>query len=226
MDLETRLNKLINMCGEDTGSMLKNAYDTLTELRDIAKNGNSKHIVAYEKKKKALEDMIGAFEISYGMSYFKTIIEVGKYLTSQGYVIADRTLYEHKKQGKFVGVDAGYLKKDIDDYASKYLRRKDDDTEGLTYAEKKAKAEAEYKEIKTEKEKIAIDEAMGRLIDRDIVAREFAGRIELIKRYLEDFVSSVPSLLEGKTEKEIRDILKDKIDYVFIQYSNDLEILK
>lgn len=179
-----------------------------------------------KKKKNSINSLLTNLENDNGLSYFKTITDVYKYLTGAGYAVAERTIYEHKKQGKLEASADGYLKRDVDSYASKYLKRVQEYEERLSYAEKKAKAEAEYKEIKTEKEKLYIDEALGRLIDRDAVAREFAGRIELVKRYLDELVSSVPALLIGKTEKEIRDVLRIKVDYVMEQYAAELELLK
>lgn len=225
-EIKNRIDALAAYCDEDMVELLHSVYNGLIELKDKASDGKSKDILAYEKKKNSINSLLTNLENDNGLSYFKTITDVYKYLTGAGYAVAERTIYEHKKQGKLEASADGYLKRDVDSYASKYLKRVQESEERLSYAEKKAKAEAEYKEIKTEKEKLYIDEALGRLIDRDAVAREFAGRIELVKRYLDELVSSVPALLIGKTEKEIRDVLRIKVDYVMEQYAAELELLK
>lgn len=58
--------------------------------------------------------------------------------------------------------------------------------DGLNLVDKKNLAEIELKNLRAEREQIAIDEARGRLISREVVDREFASRIEVIKRLLQE----------------------------------------
>lgn len=232
--MRNRVDELKSVVSKEVADLIESAYMECEKMKAQAhSSGLAKDILAFRKRQASLEKLLDDLAEENGLICFKSITKVYEYLKGLGYLIAERTLYEHKKQGKLLESDKGYRRYDVDLYASKYLQKKvfvDITNSGedtiLSYAEQKAQAETEYKKIKTEKERLAIDEAMGRLISREVVAREFAGRIELIKRYLEDLVSSVPPILEGKTEREIRDILKDKINYVFMQYSAELELLK
>lgn len=230
-DIKKRIELLATTCDKDTITLLNTTLDTLHQMyNEMNESMKVKDITAFNKKKSSIIKFIERLEQDQESFYFKTITDVHKHIISLGYNVAERTLYEHKKQGKLVGrvVNGNniYYRDDVESYAFKYLKKLEDDSYSLSYADKKARAEAEYKEIKTERERLLINEAYGRLIDRDVVAREFAGRIELIKRYMDELINSVPALLVGCDEKLIRDILKEKLNYMLEQYSDELELLK
>ncbi len=220
-----RINKLTTL-DSDIINMLLKSYDNLKELESASLESlKAKDVMNFKNKKEQLIRLVASFEKEADNNIINSVTELRNYLLMLGYNVAERTLYEHKKAGKlpFTG-DNIFLKNEVDDYAFKFLKKSE--YENLSYVEKKAKAEAEYKEIKIEKEKLLIDEAVGRLIDRDTVGREFAGRIELIKRLMDEIVVSLPSLLINQDEKVIRDILKEKLNYILLQYSSELECLK
>lgn len=226
--MEERINQLKQVAGSEIGEMLEASLTKLNQLSDLAiGSGKSVDILAYEREKKNLLKTIAALETSYGISFFNTLVDVHKYLVDSGYDIAERTIYEHKRQKKIVETEnKKYLLSDVIDYANKYLKKKVVNNNSVSLAEQKMISEIEYKNKKIERENLFIGELSGSLISRDVVGREFASRIEFIKRYFEDIVGSLPMVLVGKDEKDIRDILKIKLDYVLEQYSKELELVK
>lgn len=222
--MQERINK-IRAVSESTAELLQAAYNKLLEKKEHAKLGNMSDVKEYQKEDAAFTKLLRSFEENYGIDKFESISEVYEYLIDCGYKVASRTLYDHKKKGYLTGSNGKYSLAEVEDYASKYLNKETintDDFDGLSLVDKKNLAEIELKNLRAEREQIAIDEARGRLISRDIVDREFASRIEVIKRLLQEQEESLPVLLAGKSESEIRDIIAGSYKYIMESYSREL----
>ena len=222
--MQERINK-IRAVSESTAELLQAAYNKLLEKKEHAKLGNMSDVKEYQKEDAAFTKLLRSYEESFGIDKFESISEVYEYLIDCGYKVASRTLYDHKKKGYLLGSNGKYSLAEVEDYASKYLNKETinaDDFDGLSLVDKKNLAEIELKNLRAEREQIAIDEARGRLISRDIVDREFASRIEVIKRLLQEQEESLPVLLAGKSESEIRDIIAGSYKYIMESYSREL----
>lgn len=222
--MQERINK-IRAVSESTAELLQAAYNKLLEKKEHAKLGNMSDVKEYQKEDAAFTKLLRSYEESFGIDKFESISEVYEYLIECGYKVASRTLYDHKKKGYLTGSNGKYSLAEVEDYASKYLNKETlnaDDFDGLSLVDKKNLAEIELKNLRAEREQIAIDEARGRLISRDIVDREFASRIEIIKRLLQEQEESLPVLLAGKSESEIRDIIAGSYKYIMESYSREL----
>lgn len=222
--MQERINK-IRAVSESTAELLQAAYNKLLEKKEHAKLGNMSDVKEYQKEDAAYTKLLRSYEESFGIDKFESISEVYEYLIDCGYKVASRTLYDHKKKGYLTGSNGKYSLAEVEDYASKYLNKETintDDFDGLSLVDKKNLAEIELKNLRAEREQIAIDEARGRLISRDIVDREFASRIEVIKRLLQEQEESLPVLLAGKSEIEIRDIIAGSYKYIMESYSREL----
>lgn len=222
--MQERINK-IRAVSESTAELLQAAYNKLLEKKEHAKLGNMSDVKEYQKEDAAFTKLLRSYEESFGIDKFESISEVYEYLIDCGYKVASRTLYDHKKKGYLTGSNGKYSLAEVEDYASKYLNKETintDEFDGLSLVDKKNLAEIELKNLRAEREQIAIDEARGRLISRDIVDREFASRIEVIKRLLQEQEESLPVLLAGKSETEIRDIIAGSYKYIMESYSREL----
>lgn len=222
--MQERINK-IRAVSESTAELLQAAYNNLLEKKEHAKLGNMSDVKEYQKEDAAFTKLLRSFEENYGIDKFESISEVYEYLIDCGYKVASRTLYDHKKKGYLTGSNGKYSLAEVEDYASKYLNKETlnaDSFDGLSLVDKKNLAEIELKNLRAEREQIAIDEARGRLISREVVDREFASRIEIIKRLLQEQEESLPVLLAGKSESEIRDIIAGSYKYIMESYSREL----
>ena len=222
--MQERIDK-IRAVSSDTAELLQAAYNKLLEKKEHAKLGNMSDVKEYQKEDAAYTKLLRSYEESFGIDKFESISEVYEYLIESGYKVASRTLYDHKKKGYLTGSNGKYSLAEVEDYASKYLNKETintDEFDGLSLVDKKNLAEIELKNLRAEREQIAIDEARGRLISREVVDREFASRIEVIKRLLQEQEESLPVLLAGKSESEIRDIIAGSYKYIMESYSREL----
>ena len=222
--MQERIDK-IRAVSESTAELLQAAYNKLLEKKEHAKLGNMSDVKEYQKEDAAYTKLLRSYEESFGIDKFESISEVYEYLIESGYKVASRTLYDHKKKGYLTGSNGKYSLAEVEEYASKYLNKETlnaDSFDGLSLVDKKNLAEIELKNLRAEREQIAIDEARGRLISREVVDREFASRIEVIKRLLQEQEESLPVLLAGKSESEIRDIIAGSYKYIMESYSREL----
>lgn len=222
--MQERINKIMAV-SSDTAELLQAAYDKLLIKKEKARIGNMGDVKDYQKEDAAFTKLLRSFEENYGIDKFESISEVYEYLIENGYKVASRTLYDHKKKGYLTGTNGKYSQVEIEEYASKYLNKESinlDNFDGLSLVDKKNLAEIELKNLRAEREQIAIDEARGRLISREVVEREFASRIEVVKRLLQEQEESLPVLLAGKSEAEIRDIIAGSYKYIMESYAREL----
>ena len=222
--MQERINK-IKAVSSDTAELLQTAYDKLMTKKESVRNSSISEVRDFQKEYTAFTKLLRSFEENYGIDKFESISEVYEYLIENGYKVASRTLYDHKKKGYLVGTNGKYSLAEVEEYASKYLNKElqnVDNFDGLSLVDKKNLAEIELKNLRAEREQIAIDEARGRLISREVVEREFASRIEVIKRLLQEQEESLPVLLAGKSETEIRDIIAGSYKYIMESYAREL----
>lgn len=222
--MQERIDK-IKAVSSDTAELMQAAYEKLLIKKEKARTGNVGDVKDYQKEDAAFAKLLRSFEESYGIDKFESISEVYEYLIENGYKIASRTLYDHKKKGYLAGSNGKYSLAEVEEYASKNLNKETlnaDSFDGLSLVDKKNLAEIELKNLRAEREQIAIEEARGRLILREVVDREFASRIEVIKRLLQEQEESLPVLLIGKSEAEIRDIIAGSYKYIMESYAREL----
>ena len=222
--MQERIDK-IKAVSSDIAELLQAAYEKLLIKKEKARTGNVGDVKDYQKEDAAFAKLLRSFEESYGIDKFESISEVYEYLIENGYKIASRTLYDHKKKGYLAGSNGKYSLAEVEEYASKNLNKETlnaDSFDGLSLVDKKNLAEIELKNLRAEREQIAIEEARGRLILREVVDREFASRIEVIKRLLQEQEESLPVLLIGKSEAEIRDIIAGSYKYIMESYAREL----
>lgn len=222
--MQERINK-IKAISAETAEILQQAYVKLNEKKEKAKSGSVNEVKEFHRDEDTFLKLLKTYEESYGIDKFESIVEVYEYLIEQGYKVANRTIYDHKKKGYLQSINGKYSLFDVEEYAGKYLNKdvsEIDTFDGLSLVDKKNLAEIELKNLRAKREQIAIDEAEGRLISREIVEREFAGRIEVVKRLLEEQVESLPVILAGKSEAEIRTIIHDRNNYILETYSREL----
>lgn len=222
--MQERIDK-IRAVSADTADLLQTAYDKLLIKKEKARTGNMSDVKEYQKEDAAYTKLLRSYEESFGIDKFESISDVYEYLIDCGYKVASRTLYDHKKKGYLTGSNGKYSLAEVEEYASKYLNKETlnaDSFDSLSLVDKKNLAEIELKNLRAEREQIAIDEARGRLISREVVDREFASRIEVIKRLLQEQEESLPVLLAGKSETEIRDIIAGSYKYIMESYSREL----
>ena len=222
--MQERIDK-IKAVSSDTAELLQTAYDKLMTKKESVRNSSISEVRDFQKEYTAFTKLLRSFEENYGIDKFESISEVYEYLIENGYKVASRTLYDHKKKGYLVGTNGKYSLAEVEEYASKYLNKElhnVDNFDGLSLVDKKNLAEIELKNLRAEREQIAIDEARGRLISREVVEREFASRIEVIKRLLQEQEESLPVLLAGKSETEIRDIIAGSYKYIMESYAREL----
>ena len=222
--MQERINK-IRAVSSDTAELLQTAYDKLMTKKESVRNSSISEVRDFQKEYTAFTKLLRSFEENYGIDKFESISAVYEYLIENGYKVASRTLYDHKKKGYLVGTNGKYSLAEIEEYANKYLNKElqnVDNFDGLSLVDKKNLAEIELKNLRAEREQIAIDEARGRLISREVVEREFASRIEVIKRLLQEQEESLPVLLAGKSETEIRDIIAGSYKYIMESYAREL----
>lgn len=219
-----RIEQIRQAGGDHAAEVLESAYKEMLRAKERAASGKSADIKDFQGRAATLEKSVAEFEAMYKTDTFKNLSAVYSYLAEQGYKIANRTIYQHKDEGKLKsGEDGVYLKKNVDEYAEKYLELLENGSGSGSLVDQKNEAEIKLKQLRAEREQILIDEAMGRLIPRLDVGREFAARIEEIKRGFEEIENTLPELLEGKNAHEIRETIKWKHDYILEQYSRKLE---
>lgn len=183
----------------------------------------------YEAAKKAIEDFRRrkATAENPEAQTFKNLLEVLDYLQAEGWKISKSTLYEKsyaiKKQP-----DGAYLKKNIDDFAAKFLRKLDgSDTEEIDIAEK-IKAEIRKLTAEAEKREIEVQRLKGEVVDRYEVEQQFADRAAFLIDSLKNFShSQMPRLIElvrGDTAyaAEAIDFFNAEVETLFDHYSKPL----
>jgi hypothetical protein len=129
---------------------------------------------------------------------FKNLREVAAYLTDErGYKVSERKVYDDKRQFRRQA-DGTYLASDVDDYASRFLPKKDgsdDNDNGL--AAIKAQKENELLEEKIRRERRRNQVETGRLIQRSKVDHQLAARASFLLSDIEAFAhGKLPDIAE------------------------------
>jgi len=126
----------------------------------------------------------------------KNVLEVVEYLQGKGFKCGKSSVYNHVKDGFIVKRDGEFKAKDVDRYASLYLKLESgnfaegfsDDLdllqrEKMTADTQKSKAQAEHWELKTKVE-------TGRYIEKELFFGEMAARAAILKNDLENMIRS------------------------------------
>lgn len=194
-----------------------NQNPTVSNLRD------------YEGAKKALEDfrLKKAIAENPDAQAFKNLLEVLEYLQAEGWKISKSALYEKafaiKKQP-----NGSYLKKDIDDFAGKFLRKLDgSDTEDIDIS-KKIEAEIRKLTAEAEKKELEVSRLKGELVDRFEVEHQLADRAAFLIDSLKNFFhSQTPKIIEmangdSACVPDVIQFISAELDTLFDHYSKPL----
>lgn len=179
----------------------------------------------YEAAKKGLEEFRKG---KAGDKIFKKLPEVLEYLQAEGWKIQKSTLYEKEFAIK-KRTDGGMLKKDVDAFAEKFLRKVDSSEPDSDYV-KKVEAEVEKLRIENERNQLKLDAEKGLYVLRSEVEQMLAGRAALLKDGLgQNFIHSrAPKIIEavkGDSERagELIDLWLAEIESVFDYYSKPMK---
>lgn len=189
----------------------------LSDLRDY--EAAKKSLEAYRRKK--------AMERDPDKQTFRNIIEVLDYLQAEGWKIKKSALYQKqyaiKKQA-----DGSMLKKDVDDFAARYLRKADGSDMDAADISKKIEAEIRKLTAEAEKKEIEILRLKGELVDRHEVEYQLADRAAFLKDSLKNFFhSKAPRIIEivrgdMTLVADLIQFLIDETENLFDHYSKPL----
>ncbi|WP_265822548.1 hypothetical protein [Geovibrio ferrireducens] len=229
MIIEDRIKQLKSVLDPVSLEILESKENAFADARSNVKilGAGTAELRAFNSTKKALEVCVKEFWQSAfpENEYLTTRADIHRYLAEQGYKVAKETVYLHVKEGKLTLDENGGVKKEAaDEYAKKHLPAPADESPSL--ADQKTQADLNLKDIRLQKERLALAELEGRLISRELVGSEFAARVEEMKRGLEGMAAVLPPLLAGQDEDVIRKILRNQIDTLFANYSRKLEKVK
>lgn len=223
---ENREEDKINYLLEQEEKLLTS---TLTKtMKAYNENPTLSNLKNYEAAKRALEEFQKRKANPEGSENqkFKTLFQVFKYLQNEGWKISKSAFYE--KAYMIKKTNGVYLKKDIDVFAKKFLRKTDapdieDDIDKKIQAEiRKLTAEAEKKELEVQK-------LRGELVERWEVEQQLADRAAFLKSSIQEFFHSMaPHMIEkvsGDIQKlpEFIDFCLIEIEKLFDYYSRPLQ---
>ena len=86
---------------------------------------------------------------------------------------------------------------------------------------RKLKADADYRETKSEKEKISLNKIQGDLINIEDVQLEWASRILELKAGLRQFEKKIAPQIANQSIREVERVLRDEVYYLLESYSRD-----
>lgn len=183
----------------------------------------------YEAAKKALEEYRRkkAIEQDPDKQAFRNIIEVLDYLQAEGWKIQKSSLYQ-KQYAIRKQPDGSMLKKDVDDFAARYLHKADGSDMEDADMPKKIEAEVRKLTAEAEKKEIEVMRLKGELVDRFEVEQQLADRASYLKSSLEGFFHSMcPRLIEkaeGNVQRvpEVVDFCLAELNELFDHYSKPL----
>jgi len=126
---------------------------------------------------------------------FPTIAEVLVYLDVEGWKVTRASLYRHQKEGKFLPQrDGSFARKDVDRYAKTWLKQQ---STGKKLGEKmdelqrlKIEKELAALDLELKRKQLAYDKDTERMIPRELVEIELAGRAGVLDAGLKHWVQS------------------------------------
>lgn len=86
---------------------------------------------------------------------------------------------------------------------------------------RKLKADADYRETKSERERIALEKIQGDLINIEDVQMEWANRILELKSGLRQFEKKIAPQIANQSIREVERVLRDEVYYLLESYSRD-----
>lgn len=86
---------------------------------------------------------------------------------------------------------------------------------------RKLKADADYRETKSEKEKISLDKMQGDLIKIDDVQLEWASRVLELKSGLRQLEKKIAPQIANQSIREVERVLRDEVYFLLESYSRD-----
>ena len=86
---------------------------------------------------------------------------------------------------------------------------------------RKLRADADFREIKYEKEKISLDKLQGDLINIEDVQLEWAGRVLELKSGLRQLEKKIAPQIANQSIREVERVLRDEVYYLLESYSRD-----
>lgn len=126
---------------------------------------------------------------------FPSIAEVLAYLDAEGWKVTRASLYRHQKEGKFLPQrDGSFARRDVDRYARVHLKQQ---STGKKVSEKmdelqrqKIVKELAALDLELKRKQLAYDKDTERLIPRELVELELAGRAAVLDAGLKHWVQS------------------------------------
>ena len=142
----------------------------------------------------AAEAALEEFAAGLGESQaaFASIAEALEHLKAVGWKITRPSLYRHHQEGKLIARDGVFRRQDVDRYAKTWLKRADtgrrqrDDIDELQ--RKKADGEVKRLNLEIEQRKLILERDAGRLVPREQMEIELAGRAAVLDAGLKHWV--------------------------------------
>lgn len=201
-----------------------NENPTLSNLRDY--EAAKRALEEFQKRKAAMENP----ESSEENQEFKTLLQIFKYLKNEGWKISKSALYE--KAYMIKKTNGVYLKKDIDAFAKKFLRKIDapdiDIEDGI---DKKIQAEIRKLTAEAEKKELEVKKLRGELVERWEVEQQLADRAAFLKSSIQEFFHSMAPYMIEKVEGNIQKLPEFiefcliEIEKLFDYYSRPLQFI-
>jgi hypothetical protein len=221
-DLIDIAEALLDTLTSTDAAILQTAMDNYKEAERKAASARVADIKKLRTETNNLSALVSIYSESDDDEGFTKKTAIHEYLLNKGYKVGERTLYDHIKFGKLQASsdDGGvFLKSDVDEYAERYLRQ----TANKSSEQQRVEADVDLKRERARRERLQNDVMEGKLISREKVGAEFASRIMEMNQAHEGLVNTLPHELAGKSEPEIRDILKEAFRRLFIGYCRKLE---
>lgn len=148
--------------------------------------------------------------ISGGGGSFSDLAQVMAYLKKDGWAVAKSSLYRHFSQGKIPVREGMFLRADVDRYAKAWLKRKEtgkrvqEETEDLH--RQKLEKELKRLDIEINQRQLIYDRESGRLMSREKMEIELAGRAIVLESGLKHLIHTSAMewirLVDGDAGKE------------------------
>lgn len=223
MTLEERALDLIQALNVDESELLSAVLSAYQEARTVALDTKkTKDVKELETATRALEKYLEKHEQKTSGEFFKSVAAVHRYLKDMGYKISQSTLYSHIDSKSLLANGGKYYRRDVDRYAENFLTKV---VEG-SVADRKAAADIEQKNARTEMLNMKLAEMRGQLIQREKVGQEFAARIGTLARDLDLAADNLAASLVGKTSLEIKKLIREQHRYILTKYCRKLECVR
>ncbi len=211
--------------GDDDFKIYTNSF--ISALKAVRENPSTANVKEYEKANRSIEEYFKKKEAEASNEIrFQNILDVSGYLQSEGWKISKSKLYADRGIIK-TQADGSYLKKDVDKYAEKFLRKLDgSDIDSDPFE----KLKEETRLTKERADKVAFENEImrGSYVLREEAEQQLAARAAYIKSSIEGFFHSlsprIAELIGGDATKisELTEFCLREVEDFFHHYSKPL----